>query len=164
MNDKINFRQSIESDLPVLEAIRQKAFKPVFDSFRSILGDQIYSLAQEPEDSQQSNVLRDMFLPETVWQVYVVELSGEVVGFVSIRLDPDSKVGEIGLNAMHPDHSGRGIGTEMYKFAISQMRLGGMQVATVATGGDPSHEPARRAYEKSGFNVRIPSVWMCQLL
>ncbi|MEM8640024.1 MAG: GNAT family N-acetyltransferase [Cyanobacteria bacterium P01_G01_bin.54] len=164
MSDKINFRQSTQSDLPILEEIRQKAFEPVFDSFRSILGDQIYFLAQEPEDSQQGQLLSDMFLTETVWQVYVVELSDEVVGFVSIRMDSDSKVGEVGLNAVHPDHSGQGIGTEMYKFAINQMKRCGMQVATVATGGDPSHEPARRAYAKSGFNVQIPSVWMCQIL
>lgn len=164
MNDKVSFRQSIKSDLPVLEEIRQKAFTPVFDAFRSILGDQIYFLVQEPEDTKQSQLLSDMFLPETVWQTYVVELSGEVVGFVSIRMDADSKVGEIGLNAVHPDHAGQGIGTAMYKFAADKMKLSGMQVATVATGGDLSHEPARRAYEKAGFNVQIPSVWMCQIL
>ena len=79
-------------------------------------------------------------------------------------MDNEAKVGEIGLNAVHPDNSGQGIGTEMYKFAVDKLKLGGMQVATVATGGDPSHEPARRAYEKSGFNVQIPSVWMCQIL
>ncbi len=164
MNDKISFRQSIKSDLSTLEEIRQKAFAPVFASFRKILGDQIYSLAQEPEDTQQGRLLSDMFLPETVWQIYVVELSGKVVGFVSIRMDFDSKVGEIGLNAVHPNYSGQGIGTEMYKFATTQMKLSGMQIATVATGGDPSHDPARRAYEKSGFNVQIPSIWMCQIL
>lgn len=164
MNDKISFRQSIKSDLSTLEEIRQKAFAPVFDSFRKILGEQIYSLAQEPEDTQQGRLLSDMFLSETVWQIYVVELSGKVVGFVSIRMDFDSKVGEIGLNAVHPNYSGQGIGTEMYKFATTQMKLSGMQIATVATGGDPSHDPARRAYEKSGFNVQIPSIWMCQIL
>ena len=56
MKGKINFRQSIKSDLPVLEEIRQKAFAPVFESFRSILGDRIYSLAQEPEDNQQGQL------------------------------------------------------------------------------------------------------------
>ena len=164
MNKKINIRDSKESDLPVLEDIRQKAFTPIFDSFRSILGDQIYSLAQEPEDNLQSKLLNDMFLPESLWRIFVAELSGEIVGFVSIRMNIDSKVGEIGLNAVNPDHSGQGIGTEMFNFATNKMRLGGMQVATVATGGDRSHEPARRAYEKSGFNVQIPSVWMCQKL
>ena len=164
MNDNIIFRQSNKNDLPILEEIRQKAFAPIFASFRNILGDQIYSLAQEPEDNQQGELLNSMFLPETVWQIFVAELSGEVVGFVSIQLDHDSKVGEIGLNAVHPDHAGNGIGTEMYKFATKKMKSKGMQVATVATGGDVSHEPARRAYQKSGFNVQIPSVWMCQLL
>ena len=65
---------------------------------------------------------------------------------------------------MHPDYSGQGFGTEMYKFAIEIMKESGMQVATVGTGGDISHAPARRAYEKSGFSVQIPSVWMCQKL
>ncbi len=164
MHTEITFRQAIKADLPVIEAIRQLAFAPVFSSFRSILGDSIYALAQEPEDAQQEKILSDMFLPETVWQIYVVERLGDVAGFISIRMDSESKVGEIGLNAVHPDHSRQGIGTEMYKFAIEKMKLGGMQVATVATGGDPSHKPARRAYEKAGFNVQIPSVWMCQML
>lgn len=164
MSNKISFRRSVRSDLPVLEDIRQRAFAPVFASFRKILGEKIYSLAQEPEDMQQGQLLSDMFLPETVWQVYVAELFGEVVGFVAIRLDSDSKVGEIGLNAVHPNHAGQGIGTQMYSFATDVMRAGGMQVATVATGGDPSHAPARRAYQKSGFTVQIPSVWMCQVL
>jgi hypothetical protein len=52
----------------------------------------------------------------------------------------------------------------MYEFVVAQMRAAGMRVATVSTGGDPSHAPARRAYEKAGFNVGIPSVWLCQKL
>jgi hypothetical protein len=39
-----------------------------------------------------------------------------------------------------------------------------MQAATVSTGGDPSHAPARRAYEKAGFSAQIPSVWFCRTL
>jgi hypothetical protein len=52
----------------------------------------------------------------------------------------------------------------MYEFAIAQMKEAGMRVATVGTGGDPSHAPARRAYEKVGFAVQIPSVWLCRKL
>jgi hypothetical protein len=39
-----------------------------------------------------------------------------------------------------------------------------MLAATVATGGDASHAPARRAYQKAGFEAQIPSVWMCRRL
>ncbi len=40
----------------------------------------------------------------------------------------------------------------------------GMRVATVTTGGDPKHAAAHRAYEKAGFDVQIPSVWLCRKL
>jgi len=75
-----------------------------------------------------------------------------------------TQLGEIGLNAVDPAHAGKGIGTAMYELAAARMQQAGMKVATVATGGDPSHAPARRAYEKAGLNAQIPSVWMCRKL
>lgn len=164
MKQEFTIRLANNNDLPMMEYIRQKAFRPVFASFREILGNEVYSLAQEPEDNQQGELLSSMLAPDSVWQLFVLELSQEVIGFVSIQLDHETKVGEIGLNAVHPNYSGKGFGTEMYKHAIEIMKKSGMQVATVATGGDKSHIPARRAYEKSGFNIQIPSVWMCQKL
>ena len=97
-------------------------------------------------------------------KVYVALLNGNIVGFVSIALDEEKRIGEIGLNAVHPDYSGRGVGTLLYEFAIGEMKRAGMGVAVVATGGDPSHAPARRAYEKVGFGPSIPSVEMYRLL
>jgi GNAT superfamily N-acetyltransferase len=70
---------------------------------------------------------------------------------VSFSLNREKRVGEIGLNAVHPTYAGRGIGTRMYEFVIARMLENGMMLATVGTGGDPSHEPARRAYRKAGF-------------
>ena len=151
-------------DAPHLQKIRQAAFEPVFVSFRSILGDEIYELAQAREDEGQEVLLSSMLKAESGWEVYVAELAGIVVGFVSVQLNPDTHVGEIGLNAVHPDFSGRGFDTAMYNFAIARMKEAGMRVATVATGGDPSHAPARRAYRKAGFTVEISSVWMCRTL
>ena len=147
-----------------LEAIRRASFAPIFASFRRILGHEIYELAQAREDEGQGELLRSMLAENSGWDVYVATVSDEVVGFVSIRNNDETKVGEIGLNAVDPQYAGSGIGTTMYRFAVSQMRKAGMKVATVATGGDSSHEPARRAYRKAGFSVEIPSVWMCQKL
>ena len=144
--------------------VRQAAFAPVFASFRSILGDDIYALAQAREDEAQGELLVSLLAPESGWEVYAAEMAGTVVGFVAIQLNHETHVGEIGLNAVHPDHAGKGIGTAMYDFAIARMKEAGMRVATVATGGDPSHAPARRAYEKAGFTVHIPSVWLCRKL
>lgn len=151
-------------DAPALEAIRQAAFAPVFASFREVLGEEIYRRTQAHEDAAQGELLASLLREGSAWEVYCAELDGEVVGFVSLRLDADRLVGEIGLNAVHPDHAGKGIGTSLYEHALDRMRAAGMRVATVATGGDPSHAPARRAYAKAGFDVEFPSVWMFRVL
>lgn len=147
-----------------MERIRATAFAPVFASVRKILGDELYELAQRHEDEAQSDLLRSLVEPDSEWELVVAEDDGAAVGFVSWKLDQKSKVGEIGLNAVAPERAGCGIGTAMYEFAVERMREGGMRAAGVATGADPSHEPARRAYEKAGFRTSFPSVWLCRKL
>ena len=96
--------------------------------------------------------------------MFVALIDGEIVGFVSMSLDHRNGTGEIGLNAVHPGHAGRGIGTQLYEFVLQKMRGAGMEAATVGVGGDPSHAPARRAYQKAGFGPTIPSLWMYRSL
>ena len=160
----LEIRSVQAEDEPLLQTIREAAFTPVFASFRSILGDEIYDLAQAKEDQAQENLLSSMLEFKSDWEVYTVKLDEKVVGFVSIQLNHETKMGEIGLNAVHPSYTSQGIGTEMYNFAVSRMKAAGMKVATVGTGGDPSHAAARRAYRKAGFTVEIPSIWMCRTL
>ena len=157
-------RAANAGDATRLEEVRRVAFAPVFASFRSILGEDIYNLVQAREDQAQAEYLASLLTGGSEWDVYVAERAGIVVGFVSVRLSLNTAIGEIGLNAVPPEWAGEGIGTAMYQFAIERMRQAGMRVATVSTGGDPSHAPARRAYEKAGFNVGIPSIWLCQKL
>ena len=160
----IKFIGVVKNDLVYLEQIRRLAFQPIFDSFRQILGNTIYEYAQLPEDEAQKDLLKSLFDKNSIWQTWKVNLEETTVGFISIRIDKKAKVGEIGLNAVHPNYANKGIGTQMYDFAVEIMRKEGMKVATVATGGDPSHLSARKAYRKAGFNVEIPSVWMCQVI
>lgn len=86
-------------------------------------------------------------------------LAGEVVGFCAVTLDSKTRIGEIDLNAVAPGHQGKGLGALMYEHAERMMKDAGMVVATVGTGGDQSHEPARHAYEKAGFKAAIPSIY-----
>jgi GNAT superfamily N-acetyltransferase len=162
LRQNVEFRLATADDLPRLDEVRRAAFAPVFASFRSILGEEIYDLAQARDDEAQGALLVSLLAPGSGWEVYVAERAGVVVGFVSVLLKLDIHVGEIGLNAVHPDDAGKGIGTAMYDFTIARMKEAGMLVATVGTGGDPSHAPARRAYEKAGFDRQIPSVWFCR--
>jgi GNAT superfamily N-acetyltransferase len=158
--DELTFSRATPEQLAVLDGIRRAAFAPIFAAFRSILGDEIYELAQAREEQAQADHLTSLLQPDTSWELHAVARRGELVGFIAIKLDHDTKIGEIGLNAVHPDHAGKGVGTAMYDFAVARMREAGMRVATVGTGGDPSHAPARRAYEKAGFAVGIPSLWL----
>lgn len=160
----ILIRDASTTDMSRLQEIRKAAFAPVFASFRALLGEELHDLTQAHQDAEQAHYLASLLTPDSGWEVYVAERAGIVLGFVSLQLDRQTLSGEIGLNAVHPDWAGQGIGTAMVAFAIARMREAGMKVATVSTGGDASHAPARRAYEKAGFTAGIPSVWLCRKL
>lgn len=152
------------ADLPRLHEIREAAFKPIFQSFRDIVGDDIAQPAFATAEAEQAAHLEALCQPDSSSKVFVARVESDIVGFVALSLDEEKKIGEIGLNAVHPSYAGRGVGTRLYEFAIDIMRDAGMVVATVGTGADPSHAPARRAYEKAGFGKGIPSVWLYKLL
>jgi ribosomal protein S18 acetylase RimI-like enzyme len=64
---------------------------------------------------------------------------------------PEDSSGEVVLLAVHPEYQDRGIGTDLNTFALAKMKESGVKLAIVETGGDPSHAPARRSYEKAGY-------------
>jgi ribosomal protein S18 acetylase RimI-like enzyme len=161
---ELSIRRARDSDAAHLEDVRRAAFAPVFASFRALLGEEISQVTQIRDDQEQAEYLNSLFEPDSGWELYVAEQGGVVVGFVSVQLNGQTFIGEIGLNAVHPDHAGAGIGSKMYDAVLNRMRQEGMRVATVSTGGDASHAPARRAYQKAGFTVGIPSIWLCQAL
>jgi GNAT superfamily N-acetyltransferase len=162
--EELDFRLAQIEDEPRLQAVRAEAFRPVFSGFRSLLGDEIYDLAQRRDDEAQEALLRSLVNGDSGWELYGAHRGVELVGFVALHVNNETGVGEIGLNAVDPKHAGHGIGTAMYEFALRRMKQAGMKVAVVATGGDDGHAPARRAYRKAGFGVEIPSVWMCRKL
>lgn len=157
-------RPATPADADRLQEIRAAAFAPVFASFRQLLGDELYAIAYTHEEQGQARELAALLAPDSAWELFVAEQDSAVVGFVSLQLNHTTAMGEIGLNAVDPPSTGAGIGTAMYRFALDRMRAAGMRAATVSTGGDPSHAPARRAYQKAGFEAGIPSVWYCQPL
>ena len=46
-----------------------------------------------------------------------------------------------------------GIGPKLYDKVLQTMKEQGMEYATVTTGLDDGHAPARRAYQKAGFEI-----------
>ncbi len=164
MSNRFHIRPFVSDDLSRLHEIRRAAFRPVFESFREIVGETIASVALVNAEDEQAELLDKICAEDSPQDILVIEQDAKVVGFCGVKVDPDTKVGEIDLNAVDPDAQGDGLGTALYEAALDHMRKAGMRVASVGTGGDPSHAPARRAYEKAGFGPSIPSVWMYRTL
>ncbi len=161
---KFLIREFRTEDLPRLHEIRTAAFAPVYQSFRALVGPDIAAVAFASAEAEQGAHLDEICSTDSAHSVYVIELNGQIIGFSGLSCDEKSKVGEIGLNAVDPQHKGQGAGSALYAHVLDQMRRRGMKVATVGTGGDESHAPARRAYEKAGFAAGVPSVWLYRTL
>ncbi|WP_421723532.1 GNAT family N-acetyltransferase [Bauldia sp.] len=164
MVDGCSIRRFAPADLKRLHDIRAAAYQPVFRSFRELVGVPIAGVALANLEQEQADYLDTLCGPNSDREVYVVEEGGRIVGFYAVALNGQTKVGELDLNAVDPDCQGRGIGSWMFGRALDRMKEAGMKAATVGTGGDASHAPARRAYEKAGFGPSIPSVYMYRTL
>jgi GNAT superfamily N-acetyltransferase len=155
---RVSFRLFAEGDLPAVERVRDAAYRPVFQSFRDLTGPEIAGIAFARSDADHASYLLGLCAPEAGRHMHVVELDGALIGFFSYGLNETTKLGEIGLNGVHPDFAGRGVGARMYAFILERMREAGMKAVEVGAGGDASHAAARRAYAKAGFGAPIPSV------
>lgn len=164
MIDQCRIRPFEPDDLPRLHEIREAAYVPVFQSFRALLGEEIAPIALANAEAEQSEHLDEICAENSSYEMHIVECEGAIIAFCATSMDQKTKVGEVALNAVHPGWQGKGVGAWMYEYVLDRMREAGMKVATVGTGGDESHAPARRAYEKAGFGPSIPNVYMYRTL
>jgi GNAT superfamily N-acetyltransferase len=130
-----------------------RAWTPVFESIQNAMDADVYQVFY-PEHWRvsQQKAIEDVCAAEDT-NVWVAVVSGSAVGFVAVKLDPESSLGEIYMVAVDPDFQGHGIGSALIEFALAWMKEAGMSVAMVETGDDPGHAPARRTYEKLGFGL-----------
>jgi GNAT superfamily N-acetyltransferase len=149
----LHIRPVCEDDVDDLVRLSFLASVPIFRSFEQILGPNIYGLVWPDWKTSQKEAIETVCRDAEKTIVWVAELDGIVVGFLAYELHTKVKTGKVKLLAVHPDYQNRGIGTRLNNFALEKMKQGGMKMATVETGGDPSHAPARRSYEKAGYTA-----------
>jgi ribosomal protein S18 acetylase RimI-like enzyme len=159
----LQIRPAAQDDVEVLVDLSLAAWEPVFQSFRQILGPAIYARLYPDWRQCQREAVETVCRDGDGTPVWVAEREGRVAGFVAYKLRPEDKTGEIWLLAVHPEAQNQGIGTELNRVALEQMRASGMRLAFADTGGDPSHAPARRSYEKAGY-TGLPLVRYWQAL
>lgn len=141
------------ADLPVLMEIGNRAWAGIYTEFRRIYGDELFTVIVPDPATVKGEQIRAHCEAHPDW-VLVAEDEGRVQGFVTFRLDRERGIGEIGNNAVAPELQGQGIAQHLYQAAFARFRAEGMRFAKVVTGMDPAHAPARRAYERAGFDLR----------
>lgn len=65
--------------------------------------------------------------------VFIYELDGEIVGYITTRLDYETKIGWIPNMAVHPNYQGKGIGKQLMETALNYLREAGMEYAKIET-------------------------------
>ncbi len=156
MSGEVLIRDLAPRDVEAVVEIAVLAWEPVFAWFRETVGDDIFIAERGDWRAEKARQIRDG-IADGRGRFAVAELDGVVVGFVSFYTK-GSGIGEIGNNAVHPAFQSRGIATRLYGHALAELKAMGMRFAKVGTGLDPAHAPARRAYEKAGFDHAVPAV------
>ena len=154
-------RHARDDDWPRVDEITILCYRPIHESYVATLGEECYqSVRHDPEltwAQRKTGQVHRLYQEHREW-VWVLERQGRVIGFVTFSLIPEKSMGRIENNGVHPDHSGQGWATFMYRHVLQHFRSHGLRFAFVDTGLDPAHTPARRAYEAVGFDRQVPVV------
>lgn len=144
-------------DLNEISDIAQRAWQPIRTMTRKALGEDLYvHLNPDPENGKRKQIADHIHMYPGC--TLVCEAGGRQVGFVTFVIDRKKGVGEILNNAVDPEAGLKGVGQLMYRAVLDRFREEGLFCAKVHTGLDEAHAPARRAYERAGFNRSLHGV------
>ncbi|WP_433574655.1 GNAT family N-acetyltransferase [Nocardia brasiliensis] len=136
-----------------LLALSIRAWEPVFDAMKAATPSFVYnSFYPAGWRKRHMDDLSALLEAEPAMvRVAFDEESGVAVGWISIRLHPEDRMGEIYVLAVDPTYQRRGIASLLMEHAFHYIRESGMAMVMVETGDDPGHAPSRASYESAGF-------------
>ena len=150
-------REYRPADLPTLMDIGNRAWRGIYQMYRQAFGEELFTVNMPGVDHVKGEQIKQ-HCTAYPGQVYVCEENDAIAGFITFSMDRQKGIGQIGNNAVDPDCGLKGIGQQMYQAALERFRAEGMTHAKVQTGLDDAHAPARRAYERAGFNIKVEDV------
>lgn len=140
---------------PVCVDIAVRAWEKGYREYKQILGDDLFENIFPNWRQVKADAMEPYFCGELSKHSYIILQEGEIAGFITCNLDYDRKVGTISNNAIAPEFQGKGLSSTMYDFILDLFRMEGMTAAAVDTMNEDAYLPARRAYEKAGFNKKL---------
>ena len=128
-------------------------WKGIHDAYSDELGQELHDAVM---GGWQERLRAAIAEQQRTCRSFVAMLDDQVVGFCACRRE--GELGVVGYNGVDPKYRGNGIASLMYNRLFEEMKAMGATHARVMTGGDPGHAPARKAYEKAGFEKHLTSV------
>jgi len=150
-------RRYQDEDLSIIADIGKRAWINIYKMYEGAYGSELFSLLIPDQDVAKEEQIKEHVLNHPDW-IYICEENGKIVGFVTFSIERGRKIGQIGNNAVDPECGLKGIGQQMYAEVFRRFKDEGMLYAQVTTGLDDTHAPARRAYERAGFNIKKEDV------
>lgn len=151
----MNMREYRSEDLDAIMEIANKAWQPIRKMSREALGDKISDLFNPQGDALSKGLQVKAQIESGKYGIAICEHENQVIGFITFH--DDGVVGEICNNAAQPPEGVRGVGQCMYKYVLEIFRQKKLKVVKVTTGLDWAHAPARKAYERAGFQRHLDS-------
>ncbi len=129
-----------------------RAWKPVFESVEREMGPEKYREYYPDWRVSQQEAVESVCENEQM-PVWTALDGGTPIGFVGVKTHADEDMGEVYMIAVDPEAQGHGIAARLMEIAIEWMKGKKLTMAIIDTGMDSGHAPARRAYEKLGFEM-----------
>ncbi|OHD66682.1 MAG: hypothetical protein A2096_02200 [Spirochaetes bacterium GWF1_41_5] len=148
-------RKYKKEDMETIMKIGNLAWQAIYKQQQEILGEELFRIINPDPLSAKGEQIRK-YTEKFPDRMLICERNNRIAGFLTLMLE--SPVGEIGNNAVDPSCGEKGVGQEMYQAAFAWFKEKGCIWIKVATGLDEAHTPARRAYERAGFNIHQESI------
>ena len=142
MSANVEIRPYEESDLERDRRVLLRAWQPVFESLRQVLGDAIFARLHQPDwTAVQAEAVRSSCTSDER-DVFVAVVDRKPVGFAAVALNAfHERMGVVDIIAVDPVYQRRGIARQLMDRSAEHMRAEGMDIAAVGTGGDPATAP-----------------------
>ena len=114
------------ADIVAVVEFSLRAWAPVFESFRTVLGERVYHALYPDWATSQVHAVEAVCQDECA-DVWVAERHGRPVEYVAVRVHAEDRTGEIEMMAVDPLVQRQGIGTALTRFAVQQLRDAGVR-------------------------------------
>jgi ribosomal protein S18 acetylase RimI-like enzyme len=131
MTSDCSIRAYRDADLPRLQEITADTFGPV--SIDRNMEQRLGAFGQGDWRSRKTAAIAEDCRVQPDGVFVAEDAAGNVVGYITTRLNPVSRIGWIPNLAVDPAHQGKGIGRALIEFAVEFFRTSGMEVAKIET-------------------------------